>query len=191
MSKLAKTTPIGKPKKTHQEDSWNAIDKIPQHPTLEQFFGSQPLKPCQKLVLDIIKDAFYCIRGTAPISGAGALLLYHKGKMAIAAMEWLINDSEEVSSFRWCCYSLGWEYPDKVRKHILQFVNHEIIQVAQALRFSVWKNKNSRLTKKSYRCSFELKGEKIDMGSFPTQRAAERALWKKYSERIKNESRTL
>lgn len=133
----------------------------------------------------MLEDAFDCIRGVAPISGVGATVLaHHRGKIAIAAINWVKNDSEEVSSFRWCCYSLGWEYPEQVRKHILQFTNRDIIHVAQTLKFSIWKNKSAPT--KSYRCSFEIEGRKINMGNYPTQRAAERALRQEYLMRTKN-----
>ena len=171
-------------KRTHQDDSWNAIEHIPNHPTLDQFIGSRPLKPCQKLILDIIKDAFDCIRGTATMSEAGSLLLYRRGKAALDAIAWIENDSEEISSFRWCCYSVGWEHPERVRKYMLRFVNHDIVHLAQIFKFSVWKSKGSQVTKKSYRCSMEIEGERIDMGSYPTQRAAERAVWQEYGTRI-------
>lgn len=160
--------------------SLDSLDKIDDHPTLDQFIApSRKLFPCQKVVLSILCDAFDCLRGQG-YAGLryGAMLLRDRGVEAAESEKWILDNSEQPFSFIWCCHSMGWESPEKIREFMLKFTNRTLIDLSQKVRFSIWK-KDKRpgiVRKDKFQAALEIEGKRTYVGGFSTRKDAVKAL---------------
>lgn len=160
--------------------SLDVLENTSEIPTLDQFFNPIHLFPCQRVVYSILTDALECLMGKGVVDGvSGAMLLREKGKVASEAFDWINDESQIAFSFRWCCFSLGWEYPEHIKRHMLKFTNHTLIRLSKTVKFSIWQ-KDRKNDIKGYRGALEVKGKRIDIGEYPSRKAAICALHREF-----------
>ena len=159
--------------------SLNALDNTPD--SIDQFLGPRELSSRQRMVLAVINDAFECLIGNGTVDGvSGAMMMREKGRVAGEAFDWISCDLQTPFSFIWCCYSLGWEHPESIRKYMLKSANYELINLSRIVKFTIWR-KEKRGDIKSFRGVMEVKGRRIDVGEYPTRKAAVHALHREFS----------
>lgn len=89
-------------------------------PAYEETRGHNHTPTAEKALLAaMLDDARKCVSGrVTALSGRRA-----KVREARRALEWVLDDGEEIQSFRWVCLCLGKD-PDKTRREILEAAPH-------------------------------------------------------------------
>lgn len=175
------------PQSTTTKHSLDFIYSLPECPTLDQFFESRQFRGCQKLIASILEDSFRCLVGNGYIDGlTGVALACKRGQMAKEAHSWICDDTQELGSFLWCCYSIGWQYPEQIRKRMLKHTNYVLISLSEDVKVSVWKTQEkSTIIKNNFRGSLEIAGKRTNVGSFPSRQAVIVALDREFRLRRK------
>ena len=160
--------------------SLSALENTPDS-ALGQFFGPRELSSRQRMILAIIDDAFECLMGNGMIDGGvGALKMRRRGLVASDALDWISDESQAPFSFMWCCYSLGWEYPESVKKHMLKFANYDLINLSKMVKFTIWRKRRVG-ENKNFRGIMEVGRERVDVGEYPSRKAVVNALCREFS----------
>ena len=160
--------------------SLSALENTPDS-ALDQFFGPRELSSRQRMVLGVLTDAFDCLMGNGMIDGGvGALKMRRRGLAASEAFDWISDESQAPFSFIWCCYSLGWEYPESVKRHMLKFANYDLINLSKTVKFTIWRKRRANENKK-FRGIMEVGRERIDIGEYPSRKAVVNALHREFT----------